>query len=279
MTKISKKLFARLAVLSVATVGLSGCVYDMGLGYYDDGYASNSYDCDPYAPFNSYYACDSGYGFYNIGFGGGWYDNYWYPGYGYYIFDNGGRRYNMQDRYRRYWGEQRHQWYRNHHGREDGYRDGRGRDDDRRGHGNGYRDGSRGTDQPIGWPESHGGRRDERSGRPPQPAPPPGDAVGRDDWEGRGGNRDGRREGRRGNRDGWRNGNAPVPGADAVPQPQPQAQPQPEGRPRGDNPGRGGGNGNGGGGGRWQPPSGGSAPQPDPGSYTPPQRSDRKSVV
>ena len=84
MATISKKLGLKLAALTAATVGLSGCVYDMGLGYASDpyGYGYDSYNCDPYSPFDSYYACDSGLGFYNIGFGGGWYDNYWYPGYG-----------------------------------------------------------------------------------------------------------------------------------------------------------------------------------------------------
>lgn len=109
MIKIGKGLATKLALLGAATIGLSGCYYDMGMGYYDNGYAS--YDCDPYSPFDRYYDCDYGYGFSNIGYGGGWYDSYWYPGYGMFIFDSYGRRHNMRDHDRRYWGERRHNWY------------------------------------------------------------------------------------------------------------------------------------------------------------------------
>jgi hypothetical protein len=251
MAKFSKRLGLKLAALTAATVGLSGCMYDMGLGYYDDGYSN--YDCDPYSPYDSYYQCDSSYGFYNIGFGGGWYDSYWYPGYGYYLFDNYGRRHNMGDHHRRYWGERRHQWYREHHGRRG---DGRGHGGGGRGrdHRNGAGYGS--VDQPIAWPEGNGGRRGERPGRRAQPTPPPTGAVG-DDWGRRDG--DGRRGGRgdgRG-RGGWGNGAPPVQqGAEAVPVPQPTARPGPDRR------GDGGGRGRGGRGeGRWQQPSGGAMPQ------------------
>lgn len=96
------------SVVAAGTLlGLGGCMYG-GSGYYGDGYVNNAgYQCDPYAPFDDYYACDSGYGFANIGFGGGWYDQYYYPGYGVYIFDRGGRRYAMRDNHRRHWARQR----------------------------------------------------------------------------------------------------------------------------------------------------------------------------
>jgi hypothetical protein len=198
MAKLSKKIGLKLAALTAATISLSGCVYDIGLGYASDGYAYNQYDCDPYSPFDSYYDCDTSYGFYNIGYGGGWYDSYWYPGHGYYIFDRGGRRYNMRDNHRRYWGEQRHRYWRdNHRGRGDHHNGRRGG-----GH-HGYDRNSNAVDQPIAWPERHGGRRHEEPGHRPQPTPPPtGDSGGyRDrphsDGEGRGrGHRNG--EGRRG---------------------------------------------------------------------------------
>ncbi len=263
MKAVSKKLGLRLAALTVATVGLSGCVYDLGLGYYDDGYSY--YDCDPYSPFDSYYACDSGYGFYNIGFGGGWYDNYWYPGYGYYIFDNYGRRHTMHDRHRRYWGDRRQRWYRDngrdHDGRGRGHRRGDGR-----GHGYGYNGSPGGVDQPIGWPEKHGGRRSERPGRPAQAAPPPDptQAVGQPNWGGernddrRGGRGEGRGRGR------WGNDGAGQPQGAVAQPPQPD-QPvfQPQRPPRGD------GAGNGGGRGAWQGGGNGSqggqaAPPPPP---------------
>lgn len=188
MTGMRAKLAARIAALGAATMGLSACYYDagVGLGYYDDGYSyyDDGYGCDPYSPFDSYYDCDYRGGFYNIGYGGGWYQDYWYPGYGFYIFDRGGRRHSMHDHHRRYWAGRRHEWYREHHGRRDGH-DGRRNDDNRR---RSY-SGANGT---IGWPEQHGGRVEE--GRPHERYRDP-NAVGNgnpDVWQG-----DRRREGRR----------------------------------------------------------------------------------
>lgn len=98
----------KATVLAGAVFGLSGCMYGSAGGYYGDGYV-NGYDqgCDPYAPFDDYYACDSGYGFANIGFGGGWYDQFYYPGYGFYIFDRDGRRHAMRNNHRRHWAGER----------------------------------------------------------------------------------------------------------------------------------------------------------------------------
>jgi hypothetical protein len=149
---LGKKALLRIAALGVAGLSLSGCVYDLGAGLYDTGY--NNYDCDPYSPWDRYYDCDYGYGFSNIGYGGGWYDNYYYPGYGIFVFDSYGSRYNMRDDYRRYWSNQRYGWYRGQGG----------------GHGRGYGQGGRdhyqnAPRQEIGWPERHGGRIDDRSGR------------------------------------------------------------------------------------------------------------------
>ncbi len=107
------KIALRIAALAGVSAGLSGCYSDFGLGYASDGYGQ--YDCDPYSQFDSYYNCDYGYGFNNIGYGGGWYDNFYYPGYGIFLFDNYGRRYNMRDDYRRYWGGQRFNWQREHY--------------------------------------------------------------------------------------------------------------------------------------------------------------------
>ena len=217
--KFGSKALLRVAALTAAGIGLSGCVYDVGLGYASDGYGSGYYDCDPYSPFDNYYDCDNGYGFSNIGYGGGWYDSYWYPGYGFYLFDNYGRRHNMRDNDRRYWGERRHHWYRENRGRHQGggYRD--GHNDGYRGN-NGYADprprgGSQNTDgqntggRGYGRPHPDGNRDDH----------PRGDGQRRRDrnWQGDNGN-----------------------GANAVPQPAPVAAPQPgggDGR-RGDRGGR-----------------------------------------
>ncbi|AMO72661.1 hypothetical protein [Sphingorhabdus sp. M41] len=107
MSKFAMPRLLKSVVAAGALLSLSGCIYG-GAGYYGDGYVNNAgYDCDPYAPFDDYYACDYGYGFANIGYGGGWYDQYYYPGYGIYIFDRGGRRLAMRDNDRRYWARQR----------------------------------------------------------------------------------------------------------------------------------------------------------------------------
>ncbi len=210
MNMISKKLGLRLAALSAVTLGLSGCVYEAGLGYASDGYGYNDYNCDPYSRFDSYYDCDNSYGFYNIGFGGGWYDSFWYPGHGYYVFDNYGRRFNMHDHHRRYWGDRRQRWYRDNRDHDGGRGHGRGRHDN---------DGRRG----------HQGDGDDRSG-----------AVGNGNWDGRNTNRDDRRGGRGDGRRGRNNGQ----GNDAVsqPVPQPMARPGPDRRDeragRGDGQGR-----------------------------------------
>ena len=157
--KLRSKIVLRIAALATAGMAVSGCTYDVGLGYASDGYGygrgSGYYDCDPYSPFDNYYDCDNGYGYSNIGYGGGWYDNLWYPGYGFFLFDNYGQRYNMRDSHRRYWGERRYRWYREYRGRQDGgaRRDGRN-----------YSDGGMNA---IGWPERSGGRvrDDERRER------------------------------------------------------------------------------------------------------------------
>jgi hypothetical protein len=118
---IGSKTLLNVAMLVTASVELSGCVYDGGLGYasnyYDDGYS-----CDPNGSYDAYYDCDYQQGFANTGFGGGWYDNYYYPGYGFYLFDNVGRRYPMREYHRRYWGEKRQGHFREQRSRD---RDGR----------------------------------------------------------------------------------------------------------------------------------------------------------
>ncbi len=104
--------------------------YDQDIGRYDDGYG---YDC--------YDGADYRGGFAQIGFGGGWYDNYFYPGYGRYLFDNYNNRYPLRGHYLTYWGGRR-AWWRHHGHDENGHR-GEGR----RGEGHredGNRDGRRG---------------------------------------------------------------------------------------------------------------------------------------
>lgn len=111
---IPRQLKSAIAIGALFSLG--GCMYGGG-GVYSETYVGNNgYACDPYAHFDDYYACDYGYGFANIGYGGGWYDQYYYPGHGVYIFDRGGRRYAMRDNHRRHWARQRSQ-YGGHYGR------------------------------------------------------------------------------------------------------------------------------------------------------------------
>lgn len=71
--------------------------YDDGYGYADGygyGYGSSAYDVygDPY--FSGRYGYSPAYG---------WYNNYFYPGTGYYVYDRRGTRYSYNDDQRRFW--------------------------------------------------------------------------------------------------------------------------------------------------------------------------------
>lgn len=113
-------------LLAAATLGLSGCAMYDGFGGVSVGYGDGYYDgYDPYV---------DGYGdlYYSSGYYG-WYDGYYYPGAGYYIYDRRGSRHRWSDRHRDYWETRRGR----HEARENwsGYRrDGRWNDrDDERG--------------------------------------------------------------------------------------------------------------------------------------------------
>jgi hypothetical protein len=92
----------RSAALAVAaTVTLAGCAYD-GYGYggvsvgYNDGYYYDDY-YDPYY---------GGYGYYDSWYGApyyGWYNGFYYPGIGIYIYDRHGKRHRWNDHHRRHW--------------------------------------------------------------------------------------------------------------------------------------------------------------------------------
>ena len=164
--------FLKAALLVAASAGLSGCVYDVGLGLASDGYYDDAYGCDPYGGYDAYYNCDYGQAFSTIGFGGGWYDNYYYPGHGIFLFDTFGRRYPMREQYRRYWGERRHSWYREHRGRDgDGgrYQERQRGDSDYAPSGAyGWRDrqdGQPGTGSDERRKDQHGSRRGSRRGQ------------------------------------------------------------------------------------------------------------------
>ena len=110
-----------ISVLAAGALALSGCAYgDLGMGlgygspYYGSGYGGYGYD-SPYGGYGygSPYGGVSygiGYGNYYGGYGGygsyspfGWYDNYYYPGTGYYVYDVNRRPYRMSSSQRTYW--------------------------------------------------------------------------------------------------------------------------------------------------------------------------------
>jgi len=75
-------------IVMAAALGLGGCAsYDRGYGYggFDVGYASNGY-----------------YGG-GLGYGSGWYNDFYYPGSGFLVYDRGGRSYRWNNAQQRYW--------------------------------------------------------------------------------------------------------------------------------------------------------------------------------
>jgi len=105
------KYLRNLCLLPIATLCLSACVYNDGYSGYNLSHSEDEY-CDPYNEYASYYDCDVEYGFANIGYDGGWHQNYYYPGFGFFIFDRAGSRFHMSDFQRSYWGSRRHQFFR-----------------------------------------------------------------------------------------------------------------------------------------------------------------------
>jgi hypothetical protein len=100
MASIKKRLAAAVAAAGLS-LGLGGCMGNYGYG--GVGYASDYYDGYGYGygPSLAY----GGYGGY-----GGWYDDYYYPGTGIYVFDRTGRRSRWNNGQRRYWEGRREQW-------------------------------------------------------------------------------------------------------------------------------------------------------------------------
>lgn len=186
-----------IALGALATTMLGGCYYGdvQGVGYASGGdcaarYGNSYYDYDGYAyddgyGYDCYDASDYGGGFAQIGFGGGWYDDYYYPGYGTWMFDNYRNRYPLSGGYLDYWGGRR-AWWKHHGGRGNGQP---GRPGGwNRGDGDG-RPGDGRPGRPGGWNRGDGnndGPRGTRPGRGPasgNPGTPPVTGnPGRPDW-------------------------------------------------------------------------------------------------
>lgn len=111
----------RLAALALTSgLALGGCAYgfgdpygsygSLGVGYgnygygYGDGYGGYGYGGYPYGGYGYGGYPYGGYGSsYGYGFPFGWYDNYYYPGSGIYVYDRDRHRRVMTDAQRQYW--------------------------------------------------------------------------------------------------------------------------------------------------------------------------------
>ena len=80
---ISRRIRAAVLV-AAASLGLAACSTYDGYGY-GGGYYRGGYGLSDGGPFY------------------GWYDNYYYPGSGYYLYDRAGRRHAMNKEQQRYW--------------------------------------------------------------------------------------------------------------------------------------------------------------------------------
>jgi hypothetical protein len=100
-----------ISLLAAGALALGGCAYGdlgMGLGY---GYGSPYYGYGYGSPYYGGYYGSSYYGggyYGGLGYGGfgspfGWYDNYYYPGTGYYVYDSYRRPHVMTTTQRTYW--------------------------------------------------------------------------------------------------------------------------------------------------------------------------------
>ena len=94
-----------ISLVAAGALALGGCSYGglgLGVGYGDPYYGGYGYG-SPYGYGGSYYG--SGYyGGSSYGYSPyGWYDNYYYPGSGYYVYDNNRHARVMTDRERAYW--------------------------------------------------------------------------------------------------------------------------------------------------------------------------------
>ena len=132
----------RLALIGGAALAVSGCSTD---GYGGYGYGGLSYG---YA--SPYY---------------GWYDDYYYPGTGYYVYERSGGRHRWSDHQRRYWqshrsGSHRDNWsgYQGAHGSDGGTYSGHHRSGDHRS-GGARSGGNRSHDGGRAWRGSGGGNR------------------------------------------------------------------------------------------------------------------------
>lgn len=92
-----------IAVVALAPTLLGGCLMADGL-YSGVSVGAGDYGYNPYGyePYGYPYGYDP-YGGYYGGPAYGWYDNYYYPGNGTYVYDRAGRAHHMRAQDRAYW--------------------------------------------------------------------------------------------------------------------------------------------------------------------------------
>lgn len=104
--------FRTAALALTAVVGLSACTSPYGYSGVSIGAGNGGY----YDPYYGGYGYDAGYGYGGYGYPGynlayapywGWYDDCYYPGTGYYVYDRHHRRHHWTDAQRRYWQSRR----------------------------------------------------------------------------------------------------------------------------------------------------------------------------
>jgi hypothetical protein len=99
-----------ISLVAAGALALGGCAYgDLGLGYGSPYYGASYGYGSPYYGAGYYGSPYYGGGYYgSLGYGGfgspfGWYDNYYYPGTGYYVYDSYRRPHVMTSTQRVYW--------------------------------------------------------------------------------------------------------------------------------------------------------------------------------
>ena len=97
------------SLFAAGALTLGGCAYGdygMGLGYGGGygGYGSGS----PYYGYGYGSPYYGGYGYGDPYFG--WYDDFYYPGTGIYVYDSGRHRHTWNDRQRSYWTNRQQTW-------------------------------------------------------------------------------------------------------------------------------------------------------------------------
>ena len=105
-----------ISLMAAGALALGGCTdmygynglgvglgYGSGYGGYYGGYSNYGYGSPYYGSSYGYspYGYGSGYGYGSPYYG--WYDNYYYPGTGYYVYDSSRRAYPMSTTQRTYW--------------------------------------------------------------------------------------------------------------------------------------------------------------------------------